>query len=383
MYDGTTGKLLKASGVLLPTSALVGVDDAQTLTNKTINGLSNTIYNIDYANLINVPSLSASIGGGITGATAGSVLFSDPNSTFAQDNDGFYYNNAFNTLMIGETIGSELVTNGTFTGNATGWTLPTGWTYSSNTLVHSANGTGAATPSTAILVYAGFEYCYSITISALTVGTVTLAVGGKTLGVFSANNTYTGKFIATSNANLTLTPTNTARLTVDGVSIKQITGGGFSAGSIYSGVSQSTRNALGTTTQPGNILDNPTNATSGNPQASPSNLLRGRGYSGSSFPFEVQDYVIGLGSSSNGKWINQFRVNSGTWINFLEFDSTLGGEGLSINPPAALSNGTPGTTRNITINNTGSYSWIDWKFSGTVKVSDGADSSGGRHFYAR
>lgn len=107
-----------------------------------------------------------------------------------------------------------------------------------------------------------------------------------------------------------MTPTNTARLTVDNVSIKQITGGSFSAGSIYSAFSQSTRNALGTTTQPGNVLDNPTNATSGNPQASPSNVRRGRGYSGSTFPFEIQDYAIGNGSSQAGKWINQFRTNN-------------------------------------------------------------------------
>lgn len=36
----------------------------------------------------------------------------------------------------------------------------------------------------------------------------------------------------------------------------------------------------------------------------------------------------------------------------------------------------------MTINNTGSNSWIDWKFSGVAKSYLGADSSGAMKFYA-
>lgn len=46
-------------------------------------------------------------------------------------------------LSIGRTtvVGSNLTTNGDFTGSATGWTLGTGWAYGTNTVVRTANAT--------------------------------------------------------------------------------------------------------------------------------------------------------------------------------------------------------------------------------------------------
>jgi hypothetical protein len=46
LFNGTTGKIIKNSGVLLPSGTLVGTSDAQVLTNKTINGANNTLSNI-------------------------------------------------------------------------------------------------------------------------------------------------------------------------------------------------------------------------------------------------------------------------------------------------------------------------------------------------
>lgn len=154
----------------------------------------------------------------------------------------------------------------------------------------------------------------------------------------------------------------------------------------YTGRLYAQRDAGGATPVEGMVVDNTTNATASVLQSSPSFLRRGRGFlsnSSASYPFETQDYVIGeVGLTAYGKWIHQFKANNGSWQEFMRFDSSPLGQGFSITPGQALSNGTPGTTRNFTINNTGSNSWIDFVFSGTRKSHIGADSSGAVKFFA-
>lgn len=319
--------------------------------------------------------------------TEGSVPYIGAGGLMSQDNRDFFYDATLKNLLLSGTLGSELLTNGTFTGNATGWSLGSGWAYSSNSVSHTSNGTSGIQPSTALTtVLTGYVYEYSVTISALTVGSVTLSVGGVTITAFSANGTYTGKFIATSNANLLLVPTNTARLTVDDISLKRLSGGTVSSGNSLGTTFNSVQGALGTTTNAGFIADNPTSATASVLQVSPSYLRRGRGFlsnTSASFPFEIQDYAVGAVSTvAYGKWINQYRANNGTWTEFMRFDTDPLGQGFAITPAQNLSNSTPGTTRNFTINNNGSDSWIDFLFSGVRKSHIGANSSGAMKFYA-
>ena len=66
LFDGTTGKLIKNSTATLPSGTLVGTSDSQTLTNKTIDGASNTLSNVNLASQI-TGTLPVANGG--TGAT--------------------------------------------------------------------------------------------------------------------------------------------------------------------------------------------------------------------------------------------------------------------------------------------------------------------------
>lgn len=136
-----------------------------------------------------------------------------------------------------QTLGSEKITNGTFTGSSTGWTLGTGWAYSSNTVTKNADGTGTLSQSSASMVtplVAGEMYYLRYQISSFTTGTFTVSCGGVT---FTANTTditsesnvqgngWEEIFVAQNTNALTFTPSNTSRFTIDNVILKKVTAG--------------------------------------------------------------------------------------------------------------------------------------------------------------
>ena len=181
----------------------------------------------------------------------------------------------------------------------------------------------------------------------------------------------------TSNSSITTSPT-TGNVVI-GINLAN--------SNVYTVFQTVLKTALWATTAPGWVLDNTTAATASVFQASPSLLRRGRWFltnSSSSFPFEIQDYAIGSASTTAyWKWKMQWRGNSGTWADFFEFDSDISWNWFSFTPGAAQSNSQPWTTRIQTINNTGSNSWTDYKFSWTRQVAVGADSSGWYNIFVK
>lgn len=139
--------------------------------------------------------------------------------------DGWTYNS--NNVLF-TYLSSEILTNPGFTGSATGWTLGTGWTYSSNSV--STDGTFAFLAQT-ITNVVGKTYQFQYTISATPgVGLVQIQYPGPnpTSGVtneFVTNNvgTYTKTAVAGNNNNISIffIP-NSGRFTLDSVSLKTL-----------------------------------------------------------------------------------------------------------------------------------------------------------------
>ena len=117
--------------------------------------------------------------------------------------------------------GVELTTNGTFTGSAAGWTLASGWTYSTNAVNKDGAGTGALEQD--IGAKADAVYALTFTISAWTAGTtLTPSIGGVNGTAITGNGTYTQYITSTGVANLKFTPTTDVRCTIDTITVKRV-----------------------------------------------------------------------------------------------------------------------------------------------------------------
>lgn len=161
--------------------------------------------------------------------TEGSIPYFGANGLLSQDNQNFYWHNVAKQLDVYGSLGSEKVVNGTFA-SATGWTVNTGWSISGGLATHGSNGTGVLSQSTVFVN--GEEYIISFTVSALTAGTVTPTFSTSVQSAISANGTYTYRIIAGANTAITFTPSNTARFSLDNVSVKLLSGGSIRTGEI-------------------------------------------------------------------------------------------------------------------------------------------------------
>lgn len=226
---------------------------------------------------------------GVPTLTTGGVTFGGSTGQIIQDTQNFNWSQGGRILALSSSS-QERITNGNFTGSANGWSVPTGWTYSNNSVSHDGNGAGALsqTPTMAL----GERYDVSFTVSNVTSGSVIVSFAGNTIGSFGIAGTYTVRVLCVNaSSGLLFAPSAlTARFTIDTVSVKALSGGRLQAGSAY-----------------------------------------------------LQ------GANDDGKL-------------------TISG--------IQKSNYLPGTTQHVSLENTGSNSWIDFKFSGVNKAHIGANQSG-------
>lgn len=121
-------------------------------------------------------------------------------------------------LVVDASATGELVTNGTFTGSATGWTLGSGWAYGTNS--GDKTGDGTAAMSQAITVVAGQTYWLFWEVTSFTAGTsVTPSIGGTDGTAITGTGVYIDVITATNTTALKFTPTNTVRCVIDNVSV--------------------------------------------------------------------------------------------------------------------------------------------------------------------
>ncbi len=131
-------------------------------------------------------------------------------------------------------LGAEKVTNGSFTGSATGWTLGSGWAYGTNNVTKNADGVGTLSQNVSAVVGEIYEVVY--TVSAWTAGDFIVSLGGSSVGRVRrqasfmpddvstgyGNGTHKDVIVAQTTGDLIFQPTNNARFTIDNVSVKKV-----------------------------------------------------------------------------------------------------------------------------------------------------------------
>lgn len=113
---------------------------------------------------------------------------------------------------------TELVSNGSFTGDASGWNLGTGWTYGSNKVTHTAGNTANMYQDDVFTD--GEKYAVQITVADCTAGGITVYIGENANAYsfcISSNGTWTFQGVA-DGVDLVITPTTSFDGSVDSIS---------------------------------------------------------------------------------------------------------------------------------------------------------------------
>jgi len=121
----------------------------------------------------------------------------------------------------GETLGSELVTNGDFVTD-TDWTKGTGWAISGGTANFTPSGSFINLTQSGILT-SGKNYTVVYTLSNVTAGNVRARLGTQDGANLSSDGTYTS-IITANGADFSIRTNGTFNGSVDSVSVKLING---------------------------------------------------------------------------------------------------------------------------------------------------------------
>lgn len=145
---------------------------------------------------------------------------------------GGQYN--FRGVQSTANLGSDLVTNGTFNSDLSGWT-GTNWSWSAGAALHTAGSTAALSQN--ISVTSGQTYLVEVTVSGRTAGSVSLAIGAvpvvdyATVSAIAANLTVKRTVVAgaTGSVALTITPSSPFDGSVDSIVVRNVTLGSVTA----------------------------------------------------------------------------------------------------------------------------------------------------------
>ena len=147
--------------------------------------------------------------------------------TYSEDFPRTYWTKSGATIQGDpSTLGSELVTNGSFTGGSTGWALGSGWAYSSNAI--NATSTSSVCYQDIAATQSNITYTVTYQISNYSGGNIQWRFGGTGTvdgATRNANGTYTESFTNSSSGDkrLFLSPSGFTG-TIDNVSVKEVQG---------------------------------------------------------------------------------------------------------------------------------------------------------------
>ena len=143
-----------------------------------------------------------------------SIVF-DPSKLFTANTNGAWYDPSDITRYM-SSLGPELVTNGDFSGGATGWSVGTNWTISEGFASHATGADGYLIQSISGKVVVGKTY----KITSVFTGTAPILAGGN---LTASNTTLVNGSLYVIASGTSLAIYSNASCSIDSISVRELT----------------------------------------------------------------------------------------------------------------------------------------------------------------